>query len=144
MIIRNAQPKDFDAIKELQKIGVLTFGAGSDAEISFSDIDLQNQIDAQRGIVLVAEQNNKIIAFVFGENFVNPTWAMGSYFTVHPDFRGTDVYKKIMDAFAARVKENGGKYLVLYADSQNPRLVNFYKRFGFVAGETFVEMIKEL
>jgi GNAT superfamily N-acetyltransferase len=140
LIVRPAEPKDFKAVQVVQAQGGSALQTNGDV-IEIADMEIQAA--NSNGIFGVAEQDGEIVGFIYGEKLV-ARWALASYFTVVPDFRGTDVYRKLGDWFVNRAKALGVKYVVLYADADNGRLIHFYQRFGFDAGGKYVEMIKEI
>ena len=140
IIIRKAEPKDFRAIQKIQLEGgdaLLTCGE----VIDIADMELQSKSDT--GLFGVAEVNGEVIGFIYGEK-MDGRWAIGHYFAVKKDFRGTDVYQKLGEWFINQARSMDAKFICLYAESGNDKLINFYKRFGFNAGGTYVEMIKEI
>jgi ribosomal protein S18 acetylase RimI-like enzyme len=140
IIIRLAQPKDFTAVQSVQ----LT---GGDALLTNQDVieiaDMEIQTKSPNGIFGVAESGGKIIGFIYGEKLA-ARWALSSYFVVIPEYRGTSAAHDLGEWFIAQCKSRGAKYIVCYVDKDNQRLINFYQHFGFEAGETYVEMIKEI
>ena len=140
IIIRPAEPRDFKAIQEIQLSGgdaLLTMDTPIDI------IDLEQGSKNEDVIIGVAEINNEIVGFIFA-CIMNTRWCVAQYFAVRPDFRGSDAYSKLGNWFTEKSKSKGVKYLILYAESENKKLVNFYKHFGFKAGDSYVEMIKEI
>jgi GNAT superfamily N-acetyltransferase len=140
IIIRPAISKDFKQVQSVQLSGGDTVISNGDA-IEIEDMELQ--ASNPNGIFGVAEQDGKIIGFIYGEKLCG-RWAMASYFVVAPEYRGGEAYKKLGEWFANRAKRLGAKYLFLYADSDNEKLIKFYEHFGFVAGNNYIEMIKEI
>lgn len=140
MIIRPATPNDFNQIQSVQMSGGDAVQTNGDV-IEFADMELQASNPS--GIFGVAEQDDKIIGFIYGEKLCG-RWAMASYFVVAPEFRGGQAYKKLGEWFSNHAKELGAKYLFLYADSDNEKLIRFYEHFGFIAGGNYTEMIKEI
>lgn len=140
IIVRSAQPKDFLAVQNVQ----LT---GGDALLTNEDVieiaDMEMQASNPNGIFGVAESDGKIVGFIYGEKLV-ARWAFSSYFVVLPEYRGTGAAHDLGEWFISECKSRDAKYIVCYVDKDNPKLINFYKHFGFEVGETFVEMIKEI
>ncbi len=140
IIIRQAEPRDFYSIQKIQISGgeaLIT----NDAPIEI--IDMENGIKDKNVIFIVAEKDNEVIGFIHG-TIMNTRWAGAHYFAVHQDFRGTNTYSLLGNYFFNSLKEKGVKYIVLYADSDNKKLINFYKHFGFDEGKIYTEMIKEI
>lgn len=138
--VRPAEPKDFKTIQTVQAVG-------GDALMTNGDVieieDMELQAADPRGIFGVAEQDGEIVGFIYGEK-LSGRWAMASYFVVLPEFRGGDAYRMLGDWFIERAKNFGAKYVFLYADLDNKKLINFYKRFGFGVGYNYTEMVKEI
>jgi len=95
------------------------------------------------GIFGVAEAYGQVVGFVYGEKLTG-AWVLASYFATRPDYRGSDVHVKLGAWFIDQAKNRGAKHIFLYADADNKKLINYYNRFGFFAGGTYVEMIKEI
>lgn len=140
IIIRSAQPKDFLDIQKVQLTGGDALLTNEDA-IEITDMEMQAK--NPNGIVGVAESDGKIIGFIYGEKLA-ARWALSSYFVVLPEYRGTSAAHDLGEWFIAQCKARGAKYIVCYVDKDNQKLINFYQHFGFNAGETYVEMIKEI
>jgi len=138
IIVRDAEPLDLPAIQELQIQGdILTGGRPMDMD----DAGLRTKGDGW--IFAVAEIDGRVIGFIHGER-LSGNWAIAHYFAVRRDFRGTDVFRRLGQYFIEKSKTVGADHILAYADVGNPRLLNFYKYFGFNAGGTYVEMIKEI
>ncbi|MCL2338959.1 MAG: GNAT family N-acetyltransferase [Proteobacteria bacterium] len=140
IIVRSAEPRDFKAVQEIQRAGGAALLTNGDV-ISLDH--MADQVADPCGIFGVAESDGEIVGFIYGEKLTAP-WSLASYFAVRPDFRGTDAYKKLGQWFVDESKKHGVQNVLLYADAGDERLVNFYKHFGFNAGGTYVEMIKEV
>ncbi|MDR1337583.1 MAG: GNAT family N-acetyltransferase [Rickettsiales bacterium] len=140
IIVRAAQQQDFQAVQVVQAQGGDALQTNGDV-IEIADMEIQAA--SPNGIFGVAEADGKIVGFVYGEKLV-ARWAMASYFTVVPDFRGTDAYRRLGDWFMNQAKALGAKYVLLYADADNKRLIRFYEHFGFVQGGKYAEMVKEV
>ncbi|MCL1902051.1 MAG: GNAT family N-acetyltransferase [Alphaproteobacteria bacterium] len=138
IIVRLAEPRDFKAVQDIQVEGELLTG-----ESPIAIIDMENKINDPRGVFGVAEIDNEIAGFIFGDKLTG-RWSTVSYFVVSKKHRGTEVYKLLGEWFVDKVKEMGSKFVVMYADAENEKLVNFYKHFGFVAGGNYIEMIREI
>lgn len=138
--VRKAMLSDFKQIQFVQ-------GTGGDAVQTNNDVieidDMKLQASNPNGIFGVAEHNGKIVGFIYGEKLCG-RWAMASYFVVLPDFRGTTAYQKLGEWFIKCAQELGAKYVLLYADSDNKKLIRFYEHFGFSVGNDYTEMIKEI
>ncbi|MCL2629321.1 MAG: GNAT family N-acetyltransferase [Alphaproteobacteria bacterium] len=141
IIVRSAKPEDFKAVQEVQLTGgddVLTYGAA--IEIA----DMEMHAANPKAIFGVAEVDGQVIGFIYGEQLV-ARWAMFSYLVVKPKYRSMGVVRKLGEWSISLCKARGLKYLLCYVDKDRPKLINFYKHFGFEAspGE-YVEMIKKL
>lgn len=140
LVIRPAEPDDFEAVQRLQLAGGQTIMINGNAtEIA----DMKLQSSNPNGIFGIAELNDEIVGFIYGEKLAD-RWAMVSYFSVRADVRGSQVYYKLGKWFESRAKALGTKYILIYVDTKNDRLMNFYKYFGFDAGGTYTEMIKKV
>jgi len=104
---------------------------------------MQEHTASQNGIFGVAEVCGQVVGFIYGEKLV-AAWVLASYFAVRPDYRGSEVFIKLGAWFVEEAKKCGGKHIFMYTDADNKKLINFYKRFGFLVGSDYVEMIKEI
>ena len=138
IIVRPACEKDFEKIHDLQRESNVLAGG----EVIAVD-EMHEHVTHKNGIFLVAEAEDEIIGFIFGEKLV-AAWVIGSYYAVRNDYRGTDAFRLLGREFLYRAKEIGGKHVFIYADAENRKLIDFYKRYGFGASGTYVEMIKEI
>ena len=138
IIIRKAEPRDLGAIQELQiETELLILGRPVDTE------EFLQAISGPPGFIGVAEVDGRVIGFIYGEKLVG-NWVHAPFFAITKDFRGTNVYRQLGQWFLDHCKAIGAKKILAYADIDKPKLVNFYRRFGFVAGDTLVEMVKEI
>ena len=140
IIVRRAGPKDFKAVQEIQTAGgVEMLTNGGPVEVA----DMELHIGDENGIFGIAEIDGEIVGFIYGEKLID-RWAFAHYFAVRPDYRGSEVFRRLGEYFIKQSKALGAKYIFGYADSHNERLIKFYKYFGFAAGGTYVELIKEI
>jgi len=140
IIVRRATRQDFKAVQEIHLAGgIEMLTNGGPMEIA----DMELHIGDENGIFGVAEIEGEIVGFIYGEKLID-RWAFAHYFAVRPDYRGSTVFKHLGEYFIDQSKSRGAKYIFGYANSNNERLINFYKRFGFTAGGTYTELIKEI
>lgn len=140
IIIRKAEQKDFSAVQNVQLTGGDALLTNADA---IEIVDMEMQAKSPNGIFGVAESDGKIIGFIYGEK-LSARWALSSYFVVIPEYRGTTAAHDLGEWFIAQCKSRGVKYIVCYVDKENQKLINFYQHFGFDAGGTYIEMVKEI
>ena len=127
-------PKDLPEIQKIQNISNLVFDYGA---ITMAEITEPNSV------VGVAETDGKIVGFIVGEKIVSP-WTLAHYFAIIPEYRGTSVFLRLGKWFIKESKNRGAKHILAYADKDNEKLLNFYKRFDFKTGGTYIEVTKEI
>ncbi|MDR0726755.1 MAG: GNAT family N-acetyltransferase [Rickettsiales bacterium] len=141
VIVRKAKADDFESVQQIQKTGGDAVQTNGDV---IEMVDMEIQASNPNGIFGVAELNGEIIGFIYGDKLA-AHWAMSSYFVVKTEYRGTDAARKLGQWFIDECKSRGAKYVLCYVEKDNPKLINFYRRFGFDSGAIeYVEMIKEI
>ncbi|MCL2737434.1 MAG: GNAT family N-acetyltransferase [Alphaproteobacteria bacterium] len=143
IIIRKAEPRDFEAVQEIQRAGRLFACLDPNCDSVIPINEMEEHSGSPNGLFGVAEVHDLVVGFIFGEKLV-AAWVLASYFAVRPDYRGSEVFIKLGAWFVEEAKKRGAKHIFMYTDANNKKLINFYKRFDFRAGGDYVEMIKEI
>ena len=84
---------------------------------------------------LVYDNKNKLIAYLIGDfrtlsDSRNVYYI--SYVYVVESYRGKKIGSQLMNILMRKCKLNGTNVIILTCDTHDKRLVNFYKRYGFV------------
>jgi GNAT superfamily N-acetyltransferase len=134
--IRKAQPKDFNDLRKMLRDADLVL-LGND----WSDQDFKNH-SGKRGILQVAELDNKVVGFILGEELTG-TWVIIHEMVVAKEHRGSRVFFELIKWFDDWLKSNGKTHTLIYADARDARLQKIYERFGFKSNGPVIEMIRE-
>lgn len=136
ILIRPTTAGDWPALKSARLAALLdaptAFGASHASAARFSDADWQQRAipTPQRTFFLAfdAEQAIGLAAQVVagdGECHLIAMW-------VHPEYRGLDVARQLVDAVKQCAVGNGHPRLVLGVAPENARAAAFYRKQGFV------------
>ena len=136
IVIRPTSAADWPALKSTRLAALLdaptAFGASHASAARFSDADWQQRAVStpQRTFFLAfdGEQAIGLAAQVVGANGECHLIAMW----VHPEYRGLDVARKLVDAVKQCAVANGHARLVLDVAPENTRAAAFYQKQGFV------------
>jgi ribosomal protein S18 acetylase RimI-like enzyme len=135
MILSKATYADVDQLTRL--LGVLF-----EQEAEFSPYPESHKKALQKiisdndiGVILIARQNDKIIAMV--NLLFTMSTALGARVAVledmivDPALRGEGVGSKLIDYAICEAKDSGCKRITLLTDGDNTRAQDFYRRKGF-------------
>jgi len=99
-------------------------------------------------VLLVAEIQGQVAGFIHGSIRTRPpvmklvTIGRIDEVSVHKDFRGQGVGRKILIAILDELKERGLSHVELMVDVDNPAAINLYKSAGFCNRQS--QMVKKL
>lgn len=136
IVIRPTSAADWPALKSTRLAALLdaptAFGASHASAARFSDADWQQRAVStpQRTFFLAFDGGQAIglaaqVAGANGECHLIAMW-------VHPEYRGLDVARKLVDAVKQCAVDNGHPRLVLDVAPDNTRAAAFYQKQGFV------------
>jgi ribosomal protein S18 acetylase RimI-like enzyme len=139
MKIRKATIKDLDECVKISHIPEFSY------MYSISDSKakkyLRNYIN--KGILLVAEENNHVLGFISGE-FMLGNFVWIDAITVKKEVRGRGVGKKLFKEFRKSCKQKGVKNLYLMSPKFNKNTIKFYESIGMKKGKEFIEFSEKL
>lgn len=139
MIIRLATANDLDgcvAISHIPEFSYLHKAKDEDAKKY-----LQEYVD--KGILIVAEDNDEIIGFISGEYMLgNFVWVDG--LTVRESHRGKGIGKQLFQKFKYTLIAKGITHIYLTAPKSNEKTLQFYRSIGMKEGKEFVEFSEDL
>lgn len=152
IIIRKAKKSDFDSILKLAK------QLWDTEKVFFSNLKddyfadeqakslLLNNILKRKSHFLVAEENNKIIGYIYGyvsrADLYKKKVGYIDQIVVDEEYRRQGICNKLMDSFTEIMKKYGCGYIELNAFKQNIPAVECYKKYGFKEYSVFY--MKEL
>lgn len=152
IIIRKAKKSDFDSILKLAK------QLWDTEKVFFSNLKddyfadeqakslLLNNILKRKSHFLVAEENNKIIGYIYGyvsrADLYKKKVGYIDQIVVDEEYRRQGICNKLMNSFTEIMKKYGCGYIELNAFKQNLPAVECYKKYGFKEYSVFY--MKEL
>jgi len=146
MIIRKAKKEDFEQYLNLQKefnkfINNLTH------PIFHSELSIKNlkknyliEINKKTELILLLEENNKIIGFIEGNinklknNNWQPKFNKVGYISdvfIKEEYRKKGYFKKCLNELFDFFKKNKVKYCNLHVNIENKSAIKSYEKFGF-------------
>lgn len=141
IIIRKAKKSDFDSILKLAK------QLWDTEKVFFSNLKddyfadeqakslLLNNILKRKSHFLVAEENNKIIGYIYGyvsrADLYKKKVGYIDQIVVDEEYRRQGICNKLMNSFTEIMKKYGCGYIELNAFKQNIPAVECYKKYGF-------------
>jgi ribosomal protein S18 acetylase RimI-like enzyme len=162
MNIRNANLKDIDSLMELNQdlIDIHNDILKKQKPEHLKDFEekenskrvikrfIKKLIRSKKGYVIVAEENDKIIAYLIAMVEKNiPIFTLKKYVEisdlfVKEEFQGKKIGLKLVQLCISWAKQNNFEKIVLKVFPNNKNAVEFYKKIGF--SDFFVEMRKNL
>ena len=94
----------------------------------------------KEGILLVAEENKKLVGVCFGNYKTKEKWADLLGVVVIPEFRKKGIASSLIKEFESFVKKNKLKTIYLYADKKEKKL---FKKLQYKQGKTYVSFTKK-
>jgi|SRR3989338_8101382 len=95
----------------------------------------------EKGILLIAEENKKIVGVCFGTFNAKEKWADLLGLTVLPKFRNKGLGSSLVKAFEEFVKKKKLKTIDLYADKKQLLL---FRKLGYKEGRAYTAFRKKL
>ncbi|EJG1829185.1 GNAT family N-acetyltransferase [Vibrio parahaemolyticus] len=100
-------------------------------------IDLHKIIESEKSIVLIAESNEQLIGYIFGELWDRKSWTLKQrkiasieQIVVEPNFRSQGVGLKLIEAFEDNAISKGGEELWWEVYSFNESALSLYRKAG--------------
>jgi ribosomal protein S18 acetylase RimI-like enzyme len=127
----------------------LRMGTGSDFEVAegdcfWSNEQLERWIKADEDVLLVAKEDNKVIAFALTTLHKPTGKATLENFFIHANFRGKQVALLLMEEIIAELKRKGLTYICFLVQDYKPDVIEYFRRKGFKKGHHFVWFGKHL
>ncbi len=145
MKIRKATLKDFN---ELYKFGLKTKELKvSPKEEFMRPEEFKYSIKNKKGIFLLAEDNKKIVGFIYGDSEdgdrVLKSVACLVYIAVDKKYRGKGVGSILYNDCVKEFKKRKVKHIYAWANPKSG-IVDFFKKKGFVKGNYEIWMDKDI
>lgn len=136
ILIRKAEPKDFEAILNIMNYEILNKTSLYDYnERTIEDVELNYRSKQEKNFpFFVAEKHNKVIGYAYYDSF-NPK--QGYQFTVEhsiylaPGYEGLGLGKLLMSELLDYAKTAGIKTIIGLIDNENTLSIAFHAKFGF-------------
>ena len=100
-------------------------------------IDLHKIIESEKSIFLIAESNEQLVGYIFGELWDRKSWTLKQrkiasieQIIVEPNFRSQGVGLKLIEAFEDNAISKGGEELWLEVYSFNESALSLYRKAG--------------
>lgn len=147
----NLRPASLDDFVQLYSLGRKTPELRVSTNEEFMDADeFKWSITNPNGAFLVAEENQKIIAFIYAnaqdiERPFEHKYACLVYLVTAPEFRGKGIAQKLYLACEKKLQELGINYIYGWANLEGDgTIINFMKKQGFAAGHKYLWMDKKI
>lgn len=147
----NPRPASLDDFVQLYSLGKKTLQLRVSVNEEFMDADeFKWSITNPHGAFLVAEENQKIIGFIYAnaqdiERPFEHKYACLVYLVVQPEFRGKGIAQRLYSACEKRLKELGISHIYGWASLEGDgAIINFMKKQGFAAGHKYLWMDKKI
>lgn len=104
-------------------------------ELMHSTDNIYKIIKADGNLCFLVYDNGKLIAYLIGDfrNLPDNRYAYYiSYLYVSEKYRNHKIGSKLMSMLINKCKASGTKFIVLTCDTYDTKVVNFYKKYGFI------------
>jgi len=138
MKIRQAKPNECQPINRLMEMVIDEIYAREPEKVrltlkaNFTAEALQELCQEEQALLYVVEEENKIIAFLFG-------WLFQNVFTIYwiytlKEYRGQGVVKKLLAHVEKELVQRGCYKMEMYMYAEHNRFLNFCSKLGFKKG----------
>lgn len=138
MTVRPAKPEDCHAVSHLMGLLIDEIYASESDQVrralkaNFTNDALKELCGDEHSVILVAEAEGQVIAFVYG-------WLFHYIFTMYwiysvKEFRGRGVVKALLDRLEADLLEKTCYKIEMYAYAEHNRFLDFCSKLGFEKG----------
>ena len=135
------QVKDIDKVYNLG-INIKEFSVSSSSRF-WNKEELTNWLNNKNDILLIAEDKNQIIGFLFCKFHKETENAIIDNIFVRKDYRNKKVGTKLMEVCLKKLSKSC-TYVYTLVKPNNKRSINFFKEMGFKIGFKFLWMEKKL
>lgn len=135
MLIRPFRLGDYSAITSIWK------ETGLDQSETESLNDLAQQLAWDSDLVMVAEQDGKVVGVVVGT--IDGARAYFHRLAVLPEMQGTGIGRQLVEAIEKRFKQRGVNRVLIMVNQNNPGVLPFYHSLGYEV-QKYVTLSKKL
>jgi ribosomal protein S18 acetylase RimI-like enzyme len=137
MNIRDATLQDINSIINLGK-DVKEFDTTKEVVSFWPRHIIENCINSKNDILMIAEENNKLIGFIIIQNSITFKKAVIENIFVHKDYREKGIAQKLLQKSIRKLKELKCEYIATFVKENNIVPTNFYLKNKFNKGEKFI------
>lgn len=104
-------------------------------ELMHTKKDITQTLQTDGNLCYLLYDNNNLIGYLIGDFRTLPDNRYAyyiSYVFVSEKYRGKKLGTKLMDLIITKCKNSGTKFIVLTCDTFDSKVINFYKKYGFV------------
>ncbi len=138
MTVRPAKPEDCHTVSHLMGLLIDEIYANESEKVrralkaNFTEDGLKELCADEHAVLLVAETEGRVFAFVYG-------WLFHYIFTMYwiyslKDFRGRGAVRALLDRLEADLLEKGCYKIEMYAYAEQNRFLDFSSKLGFEKG----------
>lgn len=144
MIIRNAELKDTETILDLLKKTPELQGCGEIDALYSEGYVVDSIKDKKINLVLVAEQNTKVVGLLMAEIWKEKKYSFFVDFVVLPEYRSKGIGTKLYESYEKHCKKNGLKTIIGLVKTENSNMQRFCEKRGYKKGNKFYLYEKEI
>ena len=133
MKIRDANSQDINSIINLGK-NVEEFDTTEKVVSFWPRHIIENCINSKNDILLVAEENNKLVGFIIVQNSISFKKAVIENIFVHQDYRNKGIAQLLLHKAIDKLKELKCEYIVTLVKEDNEKSIKFYLKNKFNKG----------
>lgn len=104
-------------------------------ELGHTPGEITKSLQSEDNLCYLVYDKNKLIGYLVGEyKLLNDKRYIYyiSYLYVSEEYRGKQIGSKLMDIIINKCQNDGIEYIILTCDTWDEKIVNFYKKYGFV------------
>lgn len=90
---------------------------------------LAKQLSWDSELVMVAEQDDKVIGVIVGT--IDGNRAYFYRLAVHPEFQNQGVGRKLVEALERRFRDKGANQVIIMVNQDNTKVIPFYSSLGY-------------
>ncbi|QQE73793.1 GNAT family N-acetyltransferase [Brevibacillus composti] len=135
MLIRPFRLGDYSAITRIWQ------ETGLDGQEAESLNDLAKQLAWDSDLVMVAEQEGRVVGVVVGT--IDGTRAYFYRLAVLPELQGTGIGRMLVESLEKRFKQRGVNRVLIMVNQDNPEVLPFYRALGYEM-QKYVTLSKKL
>ena len=103
---------------------------------------MKNWIDSGNDVLLVAEDDNKIVGYVTSQFHAAPGKAVVENLFVSENYRGKGLGSELVDECVRNLEKKGAKYICALVEPDNEAIIKTLENKGFSREKQFLWMAK--